>query len=105
MKHYHNSLSDIVRKLGSDPDKLFPFTEFQKSLKKFGKFAFLMGPVLTQIMLADPKDVPDLDEMSVAMSKSDVEFVQGFDEETQLQYDERINDMMTDLIEYGYYWK
>lgn len=107
MKHYHQSLSDIVRKLGSDPDKLFPFGEFQESLKKFGKFAFVMAPILTQIMLADPKDVPDLDEMSVAMSNEgeDVEFVRGFDEATQLHYNERISDLMSDLIEYGYYWK
>lgn len=105
IKYYHQSLSDIVRKLGSDPNKVFPFDELQKSLKKAGKFAFVFSPILTQIMLADSKDIPDLDEMSAAMSTEDVEFVRGFDEKTQLYYNERMNDLMSDLIEYGYYWK
>lgn len=34
---YHKNLSDLLRNVGSDPDKLFPFTALQVQLIKFNK--------------------------------------------------------------------
>lgn len=106
MKHYHKTLSEIVTRLGSDIDHLFSFDDFQGQLKKFGKFAFLIGPMMTHMMLADASDIPDLDELSENMVKTNgkVEIVNNLKEDAQREYNKRINDMFGDMIEYGYYW-
>lgn len=55
------------------------------------------------MLLADLDDLVDLDEMSEASERKD--FVQRHNEATHLEYKHRICDLLTDLIEYGYYWK
>lgn len=108
LRHYHNALQEHIRKLGSDPDKFFTFNDLENQLKKFGKFAFIWGPMFVQMMVADPTDIPDLDKLSedLANQDSDVEnFVKQFDEERQIEYDTRMRDLLTDLVDYGYYWK
>lgn len=107
MKHYHKTLSEIVTKLGSDPESLFSYADFQSQLKKFGTFAYLMGPMITQMMLVDPNDIPDLDELSETMVKSDgdVEFMKGFEGNALLVYNKRVKDIITDLVELDFNWK
>lgn len=104
LKHYHNSLSNIVRKLGSDPEKLFTFEDLECQLKKFGKMAFVIGPLCLQLTLVNPKDVSNLDDV-INRSDEKVDFITGFDPETQIEYDKRINDLFTDLLAFDYYWK
>lgn len=74
-------------------------------MKKFGKYAFLMAPLLIGVMMADPKDIPDLDALSeeLANDTENLELVRGFDEETQRKYEIRIRDLVADLVELGYY--
>lgn len=104
MQHYYESLSAQIRRLGSDPDALFTFDDFQCHLKKFGKFAFVMGPAMVPMMLADAKDIPNLDEMSEKMSdEENVDLVKGFDNKTQIEYNKRINDLLEDLVDLGYW--
>lgn len=107
MKHYHTTLSNSIRRLGSDPEQLFPFADFECHLKKFAKFAFLMGPVMVQMMLTDPKNIPDLDTLSenVANGEEPTDFFKDLDTETQKIFNQRVNDLFTDLVELGYYWK
>lgn len=95
----------MIRKLGSDPEQLFPFHNFEEHLKKFAKLAFLMGPLMVMMMLADPKDIPDLDELSNDMgTKAEFDFIKSYNEEVQKEYVSRINDLLTDLVELDYYW-
>lgn len=107
LKHYHNTLSESITKLGSDPDQLFTFEDLESQLKKFGKFAFIWGPMFVQMMLADPDDIPDLDQLSEDLVKQegDINFVKNFNEDRQREYDTRMRDLLTDLVDYGYYWK
>lgn len=93
----------MIRKLGSDPDQLFSYGNFQSELKKFGKFAFIWAPIIIQNMLSDPKDIVDLDELSDEKPMLDI--VKGYDIDSQAEYNNRINDLLTDLIAYDYYWK
>lgn len=107
LNHYHKTISETIIKLGSDPEKLFSFTDFQNQLKKFGKFSFMLAALWTQINLVDSKDLPDLDELAegLANNKKEAKFVTGYDHNTQLEYNRRINDLYGDLIDFGYYWK
>lgn len=107
LKHYYEKLSETITKLGSEPQKLFPYDAFEKQLKKFGKFVFAMGPLLTQFMVVDPENIGNLDEVtkSIANNEEGADFITGFNEKTQKEYDQRINGLFTDLIDLDYHWK
>lgn len=104
LKHYHRTLSNMLNKLGSDADKLFSFDDLESQLKKFGKFAFVTGPLCIQLTLVNPNDVANLDDI-VQSGDTNADFIAGFDAETQIEYDKRINGLFSDLIEFGYFWK
>lgn len=106
LKHYHQTLSDTVCKLGSNPRKLFTFVDLEYQMKKFGKYAFLMCPLLIEVMMADPKNVANLDELSEEMAGGQtekLELVGEFDEATQKKYETRIRDLIADLVDLGFY--
>lgn len=105
MKYYHTTLSNSIKKLGSDPDKLFTFDEFEGQLKKFGKFAFIWGPMLTNMMMADPNDIPDLDQLSEKLveNKGNIEFTKDFEGDEKTAYETRLRDLIGDLIDLDYY--
>lgn len=101
--HYHKQLAAMIRRLGSDPDILYPWSEFQRQQKTFGKYAFLMCPMLLPMIVADVKDIPDMDEVVAKMvNNEDVELISpNFDEETLRKMSKRINDVFIDLVELG----
>lgn len=104
MDHYYQTLAQSIRRLGSNPDKLFSYADFQNELKKFGNFALLMGTMMTEMMLIDPNDIPNIDELSEDVATVDKNLdVFKPSEERDRQYDRRINDLFNDFIEMGYY--
>lgn len=106
IEHYYSVLQQQIRKLGSDPDVLFPHTVFQDHLKRFAKIAFLMAPLMVEVFLANSKDIPNLDEMAEKMKNGgDVRLVQHQDEHTRQKYKNRLSELLTDLIDLGYCWK
>lgn len=105
MKHYHKSLSDVVSRLGSDPEKLFSYADFEVQLKKFGKFPFVNAPMMLQIILADASDIPDLDELSEKLNKKDeqVDIISGMNGNTLQNYNQRVHGIIENLVEYGFH--
>lgn len=105
MKHYHTTLASAIQTLGSDPEKLYSLAAFKQDLKKFGRFGFLMTPMVISVMLADPTDIPDLDKLggAVVAGKDDVGLVSGISEKNQKLFHERMNDIFTDLVDLGYW--
>lgn len=107
LKLYHSTLSTTVKRLGSDPEKVFPFDQLEREMKKHGKYAVIMCPVLLQIMMANAADVQNMDELSKDMDKNGKEtitLVKAFDKETQDAYNKRVKGLMTDIVKYGLYW-
>lgn len=103
LKTYYSTLSDSIRKLGSDPNKLYPYASFEQQLRKMGEFALLTGPLIIQIAIASPKDVGNLDEYAEMVEKGGTaDLINEYDEDTQMQYTKLINDLVTDLVNYGY---
>lgn len=100
--HYHQALSNSIRRLGSNPDVLIPFEQFQSHLKKFGKYALLQGLQIIQMVVADSKDIADMDNLSEG-SVENKSFIQGYDDVTQQKYTTRLRDFLTDFIEMGYW--
>lgn len=103
LKTYYASVSETIRKLGSDPDKLYTWRNLQAQLRKFGLFALWCGPLIIQLNVASAKDIQDLDEYAESVEYDDeIDLIRPYDEETQAKYSKWINDLVADLIDYGY---
>ncbi|XP_008195690.1 uncharacterized protein LOC103313645 [Tribolium castaneum] len=69
---YYESFCSFVKKLGSDPDKVFPYEELLNQWKKFSLFGLVMMPNILRACVQDKDEVKDLAEL--------VETGQGFTE-------------------------
>lgn len=69
------------------------------------KDAFLLAPMLIAISLADSSGISNLDEMfeNGADESTHHDFITDLNDASQLKYIERLNDVIDDLIEMGYY--
>lgn len=107
MELYHNSLSNTVKLLGSNPDGLFTLNDLKNELRICGNYAVLLAPMLIQISLADSGEMSNLDEISdkIAEGETRQELITGLNDKAQQEYDERINDVMDDLIQLKYFNK
>lgn len=107
LRAYYNQLTNNIRKLGSQPEKLFPYEAFINELKECGNFAFLITPLIVQLCVVDPNDVNNLNEICEESTEDDKQFdlVQGLSKPSQLLFNERILDCIEDLVQFGYYRK
>ncbi|XP_037052130.1 uncharacterized protein LOC119085750 [Bradysia coprophila] len=107
IKIYHSSLSNTIRKLGSDPDKLFSFSDLQGELKRYGRFGLILAPILLQIITSNPGDIPDMDEFAEDMAnktKTMDESMATFASISSLEvYNQRVRDVVKDGMLLGYY--
>lgn len=103
LKTYYSSLSDSIRKLGSDPDKLYTYENLKDQLRKFGKFALLCAPMIISLCVAGPNDIGNLDDWTEFLDKGEEpDLLRPYNEDTQQKYSTLINDLVTDLVNYGY---
>ncbi|XP_055605910.1 uncharacterized protein LOC129754074 [Uranotaenia lowii] len=61
LQAYHQSLTEMLRDLGSNPDELFPFSELEKELHEFARFGCGMGIESVPFSLLEEHECPDLD--------------------------------------------
>lgn len=83
LKVYHAELCDQIKKLGSDPDVLYPFPVFEQHWKDNAKFGFYMGFVLIRIMLSEKGEHLNLENINFeSMEGTDMFFskIQNNDE-------------------------
>ncbi|KAF2901789.1 hypothetical protein ILUMI_04405 [Ignelater luminosus] len=64
MDEYHNSLSTHLRQLGSNPEKLYPYSVFREQWKKFSRFGLIVSVLLVHIMLSEENEVCDFTEIA-----------------------------------------
>lgn len=95
-----------MKLLGSDPNELFTFENLQSELKRCGSFALLLAPLSIQVQQVDKNDVANMDEMcdKMADGKGSSEGLVGdLNDEAQLKYEQRLNDVFEDVIRLGYF--
>lgn len=102
---YHDTLSDFLRRLGSDPEKLFPRSALDDQLARFGRFGLLMATMLLPIITTKKEDIPDLDGMAEKLENGvDVSSeINNFKSEgTQDIYREKMAGCCRDMVRLGY---
>lgn len=97
LRYYHDSLSHMIKQLGSDPNKLFTFDNLLDEMKMCGNFAFIWAPMVIAFSLADSdKIINDNNQSSeLIMTLSDRRAV--------LEFEKRINGTIGDLVDLGYF--
>lgn len=100
LRVYYNSLSKLMRKLGSDPNDWFTFDDLVEQMKVVGKYGILMAPTLLEVLVSDPKNIVDLDGITKD-SKPVIEFATLDASESKL-YKERLSDVIKDAIRLGW---
>lgn len=107
IKIYHNALSNTIRKLGSDPEKLFSFNDLLGELKRYGRFGLLLAPILLQIITSNPDDIPDMDEFAENMANNTTTLDESVATFANLatvdQYNQRVKDVVKDGLLLSYY--
>ncbi|KAG5670236.1 hypothetical protein PVAND_000513 [Polypedilum vanderplanki] len=66
---YYEILSNFIKRLNLDPEKLFPRYIFDEHLKKFGKFGLYMGILCLPAVTSNAEDTPDIDAISEKLSE------------------------------------
>lgn len=103
LKTYYKSLSDTIRKLGSDPNKMYTYDNLLMQMKKYGDYALLLAPMIILIRVAKAKDVSNLDDYAECLEREESADILGtFDDETQNEFSRLANGLVTDLVNYGY---
>lgn len=107
IKLYYESLSKMVKLLGSNPDELFTFENLKEELKKCGNYALIMAPMLVEISQADSSEITKLDEvldeLTEGKDKGSLNLITSLSEKGQLEYERRLGDVFTDIVRLGYY--
>ncbi|XP_071053936.1 uncharacterized protein [Onthophagus taurus] len=86
---YYNILSERIRELGSDPNKVYPYNVFLEHWRKSAMFGLFMAFCVIKAQLVENDEIPNM------MDESGDEFF-GVKIKNQDKYNERIRD----LIEY-----
>ncbi|KAL7029770.1 hypothetical protein ACKWTF_006353 [Chironomus riparius] len=111
MDVYYDTLADFIKRLGSNPDKVFPREAFNEHLKKFGKFGFIMAMMVLPMFTANAEDIPDMDAMAEKFQdlketgeKLDPSEIVDFSSfKTVDVFNERMRDVIQDMYDFGYF--
>ncbi|CAH1365646.1 unnamed protein product [Tenebrio molitor] len=98
LEQYYKSFSTYLRRLGSDPDTLYPNTVFLDEWNKYSRVGILFTSIVMKICIVDKDDVPDMleiaeDEIFDKMFRFDVR------NKTQLR--DRIRPIIKYVVENG----
>lgn len=103
LQTYYSTLSDTIRKLGSDPNRLYSYEDFQAQLRKFGETAIIFAPILLLVKIVDVKFIRPIDEYADCVAKGeDTDLIKELDDETQSKFGTLLNDIIDDLVELEY---
>lgn len=89
---YYSSLCATVRKLGSDPDKLFAFNDFQQQLREFGEYPLLFGTIAIAVRVAKADSIENLDDFAERIERGEnADLVKSFDNDSEVEFSRLIN--------------
>lgn len=80
-------------------DELFTFNDLQTELKMCGNYTLIFIPILIQTSLNSDKPHEEGTEYN------HIELISNLSDESQQLYEQRLRDVIEDIIELGYYRK
>ncbi|CAO1394910.1 unnamed protein product [Diamesa serratosioi] len=102
---YYNSVESYIKRLGSDPEKVFPRSAFDEHLMRFGKFGLAMAVMVLPVFTSNAADLPDMDEMAEIYQSGEEIDMTEFDftsSKTIDVYNKRMLGVIHDMYNLGY---
>lgn len=102
LREYHDALCKIVRKLGSDPNRLFNWPTFEREMIRFGIYNILVTPMQLQVSMAD---ADGLRRYQDAVCSGAVPPNVLIGEDRKSLYEQRVRDVLRDADEWDFFPK
>lgn len=104
---YYERLATNIRKLGSDPNVLYPYQQLQKDVPLCGDFLLVTLPMMIQLSFVEARNANDLDDTFDVCVRGAVrtDLLVGLTANAQVAYRQRINDCIGDLDTLGCFAK
>lgn len=107
LSHYYHTLSDTVKKLGYDSNKLFPYEKLMGQMKFYGKYGFLISLILVPFMAVPADELPDLNARFQEWKESgrldqDSELMQVVNPTRNVVVEKRVVDNIRDAMRLGF---
>lgn len=93
----------FVFRLGSDPEKLFPFELMQDHFQKFGKFGMIMAAMLLPMLTATGGHSVDIDSLCDGIKEGkDIDAEVFISDESRQRLVNRLRGVVIDMVHLGY---
>lgn len=99
-----NVYNDSFFRLGSDPEKLFPFSLMQEQLRKCGTYGLVTALQVQPVLTSDQGSGVDLDEAAVSMTRDkDTKAFDSFmPKKSNDKFNKRMRGVVADMVRLGY---
>ncbi|XP_057654476.1 uncharacterized protein LOC130892834 isoform X1 [Diorhabda carinulata] len=71
LKYYYDCFSDHLIKLGSDPEKLFSFSDFKRHWKKYSQFGIIGSSMTMKLAVLDETEAPSISQLECGIDYND----------------------------------
>lgn len=93
----------LTFRLGSDPDKLFPYELMLEHFRKFAKFGLVLANCLLPMITADDRNGINIDELCDEInSGKEVDTKVFISEQSEKKLNKRLRDVVVDMVRLEY---
>lgn len=98
-----NKSLEMFYRLGSDPEKLFPYTLMLEHFKKFAKFGLILSTALLPMMTSEDGHGIDIDEIAEDVKNGKEMDTNVFiSEKSRNKFNTRMRGVVSDMVKLGY---
>lgn len=90
----------LKSRLGSDPQKLFPFEALLEQFRQFGVYTIFVGAILIPMLCADVDSMPDFEALPEKFD-DDMDDDNVFRISDKPAYNKKVTDIFIDLARIG----
>lgn len=94
---YHDSLAELLHRLGGNADAQFSFDDLLGQLRTFGIYGLLLAPTLIQVVTVKAEDLPDMENVS---DRKEFDFME---KGKPAGYAQRVRDVIRDFVDRGFF--
>lgn len=102
---YYNNFANTIRSTGSNPDLIYPLTEFKLQMQTHSIYGLLLAPILLSIMVSNASDIANMDDLSEAVAKGEADSASSMvqlDKKTENLFVGRLKAVIDDARTYGW---
>ncbi|XP_026462578.1 uncharacterized protein LOC113364305 [Ctenocephalides felis] len=97
LKDYHKSACTLMSKLGTDPDRVFPFSALEAQKKRGGMYGVVFASILLKVILGEGAEVYDSEKIAESIKNNDFSSAEDkliVDENVYKLYKKRMSDVI-----------